>query len=309
MNSPDGQIISHLHSVSSFNINGMYTSHRARIILAPAKVNIRLKITGRRPDGYHNISGIMVPIALYDHIELKMTSSAGIKLSCHGLSIPDNAENLAYRAAEAFFSKTGIIDQGVFIKITKKIPVAAGLGGGSSDAAGMLMALNEICSNPLSYQDLAELALKLGADVPFFLKRRPCLVSGIGEVLEPIKKWPLFWYVIVMPPVSVSTAWVYSNLKLELTSGQNNVIKGLLEKGRFSITDILENDLESVTACRVPAVSIIKNALMDVGAEGALMSGSGPSVFGVFKSKNRAVEAKRYLTPKKLGDIFVGSGL
>jgi 4-diphosphocytidyl-2-C-methyl-D-erythritol kinase len=276
--------------------------------LAPAKLNIRLKVTGRRADGYHELVSIMVPVGLFDHIELEFIRLRRIMLSCQGFSVPNNKENLVYRAASVFFSKTGT-PRGISIKLTKNIPVSAGLGGGSSDAAFILKGLNETASNPLKPQALADLAVGLGADVPFFLLNRPCIVRGIGDILEPIEKWPKFWYVIVKPGHDVSTAWVYGNLKLKLTKGEYQYIVNWLRKGRFEIRHILENDLETVTASHFPVIADIKKLLLNVGAEGALMSGSGPSVFGVFKSRDRALIAKKKLISKALGEIFVVEGL
>ena len=279
-----------------------------RKLQAPAKLNIRLKVTGRRPDGYHELVSIMVPVSLFDNIELEMTPRGRIRLTCQGLSIPDNEENLVYRAAQAFFSRTGS-ESGLSVKLTKNIPVAAGLGGGSSDAAGTLMALNDMCSNPLTSEELAELGVSLGADIPFFFKNRPCIARGIGEVLEPIEKWPEFWYVIVTPPVKVSTAWVYENLKLKLTTGEYDSIITQLGLEWFDIAEILENDLETVTASHFPVINKIKKSLVDGGAKGALMSGSGPSVFGIFESRNQALSAERHLISRDLGNIFVVEGI
>jgi len=277
-------------------------------LLAPAKLNIRLKVTGCRPDGYHELFSIMVPVSLFDHLELEMTFRGPIRLTCQGISVPDNEENLVYRAAQAFFSRTRR-ESGLSVKLTKNIPVAAGLGGGSSDAAGTLMALNDMCSNPLTSEELAELAVSLGADIPFFLKNRPCMARGIGEVLEPIEKWPGFWYVIVTPSVKVSTAWVYANLKLKLTTGEYDSIITQLESRSYDIAEILENDLETVTASHFPVINTIKKSLMDRGAKGALMTGSGPSVFGVFESKDQALSAERHLISRDLGNIFVVEGI
>jgi 4-diphosphocytidyl-2-C-methyl-D-erythritol kinase len=276
--------------------------------LAPAKLNIRLKVTGRRADGYHELVSIMVPVGLFDHIELEFIRLRRIMLSCQGFSVPNNKENLVYRAASVFFSKTGT-PRGISIKLTKNIPVSAGLGGGSSDAAFILKGLNETESNPLKPQALADLAVGLGADVPFFLLNRPCIVRGIGDILAPIEKWPKFWYVIVKPALDVSTAWVYGNLKLKLTKGEYQYIVNWLRKGHFEIRHILENDLETVTASHFPVIADIKRLLLNVGAEGALMSGSGPSVFGVFTSRDRALIAKKKLISKALGEIFVVEGL
>ena len=276
-------------------------------IKSPAKLNIRLKVTGRRPDGYHELVSVMVPVALFDLIELEANQIQGITISCQGFSVPENEDNLVYRAAQSFFSRTGI-KQGVSLNLTKNIPVAAGLGGGSSNAANTLKALNEMWSNPLTFQDLEELAVSLGADVPFFLHSSPCIARGIGEILEHIEKWPRFWYVIVMPPISISTAWVYGNLKLKLTTDEYIFILRHLAKGMFQIAGILENDLETVTATHFPVINTIKEALVESGAEGALMSGSGPSVFGIFDSEDLALSAKRHLASLNIGEVFVVTG-
>ncbi len=276
-------------------------------VQSPAKLNIRLKVTGRRADGYHELVSIMVPVTLFDQIELKTDQSEGIHIACQGFSVPENEDNLIFRAAQAFFSKTGLAPN-LSINLTKNIPVAAGLGGGSSNAACTLKVLNEMWSNPLTIQDLEDVAVNLGADVPFFLHSKPCVARGIGEILEPIEKWPKFWYVIVKPPISVSTAWAYKNLKLKLTTDEYLYILFQLTKGMSRIADILENDLETVTAAHYPVINTIKEDLVDAGAEGALMSGSGPSVFGIFRSENQALSAKRHLASRKLGEVFAVTG-
>lgn len=246
----------------------------------------------------------MVPVSLFDQLEFTLVSQMGVILSSEGVSVPNGEENIICRAANAFLSKTGL-SQGISIKLTKNIPVSAGLGGGSSDAAATLKALNEIGSNPLTFQELAAMALGLGADVPFFLLNRPCIATGIGEILEPIEKWPEFWYIIVIPPFEVSTAWVYRNLKLKLTKKNQSFNINSLKKGLHNIDHFLENDLEAVTASHFPIINSIKEALMNEGAEGALMSGSGPSVFGIFKTREEALLAKRNLISMNLGSIFV----
>jgi len=275
-------------------------------VKAPAKLNLRLKITGRRADGYHELVSIMVPVDLFDLLDLRVIRERRIKLSCEGLQVPADERNLVYQAALSFFSKAGI-QQGVAIKLTKNIPVAAGLGGGSSDAAATLMSLNEICSQPLNPSELHAIAAELGADVPFFLHGEPSLATGIGDVLEPLQEWPTFWYVIVTPPIQVSTSWVYGALKLELTRGEYDYIVKFLKNDPFAVSAILENDLEEVTSSRFPIIESIKTFLMNAGAEGALMTGSGPSVFGVFSSLNQALSAKKFLISQSLGDVFVAT--
>jgi 4-diphosphocytidyl-2-C-methyl-D-erythritol kinase len=273
-------------------------------IEAPAKLNIRLKITGRRPDGYHELVSIMIPVSLLDVIEVKKKGGKRVELTANGYTIPLDESNLVIRAAQSFFAATGL-QSGISIRMTKNIPVAAGMGGGSSDAAATLLVLNDIYSKPLSMNDLHGLALQLGADVPFFLVSKPCLVTGIGEILEPAEKWPEFWYVIVTPPIQVSTAWVYQNYRMKLTIGEYASIKSKLKSASLVVTQILENDLEAVTSARFPIIDRIKRLLVENGAEGALMSGSGPSVFGAFGSMDRAESARKALTACKVGDVFM----
>ena len=281
--------------------------HSIKLIKAPAKLNLRLKVIGRRPDGYHEIVSIMAPVALYDYLQFSKIQS-GIKLICRGIPVPDNEENLIFRAAQIFFSGTGI-KPGLSIKLAKNIPVAAGLGGGSSDAGCTLTALNEMFDRPLSHHQLLELATRLGADVPFFLQSSPCIARGIGEILEPLQKWQEFWYVIVRPPIKISTSWAYGNLKLQLTTGEDSYINKYFDNDYFNILNILENDLERVTASHFPVINKIKKTLTYAGAEGVLMSGSGPSVFGIFKSKKRALLAKKYHALHNFGDIFLVEGI
>jgi 4-diphosphocytidyl-2-C-methyl-D-erythritol kinase len=147
--------------------------------------------------------------------------------------------------------------------------------------------------------------LHLGADVPFFLEPRPSIARGVGEILEPVGQWPELWYVIVTPPFQVSTAWVYGNLRLGLTSNEYDHIKDWLGKESLVISQFLENDLEAVTSAKFPILSRIKKSLLNAGAEGALMTGSGPSVFGVFRSQKRAEEAGERILPLDLGRVMV----
>ncbi len=274
-----------------------------RKIRAPAKLNLRLKITGRRRDGYHELSSIMVPISLFDLLELR-TVPRGIVLQCEGLPVPPDETNIIYRAAQAFLARTGI-QNGVTVKLVKKIPVAAGMGGGSSDAAATLLALGRIWPQALTPSEMHRIALDLGADVPFFLECKPALASGIGEILEPLAEWPPYWYVVVNPRLEVSTAWVYSQLKLALTRSGREDIYELLKGRHFGISRILENDLEAVTAERFPIIATIKGHLMDAGAEGALMTGSGPTVFGVFLAREAAERATQHLISRHVGDVFL----
>lgn len=273
---------------------------------APAKLNLRLKVTGRRSDGYHELVSLMVPVDLCDVLEFQGIPEK-VELAWEGLPVPVDENNLVRRAARLFFDGSGV-KGGVFVRVTKNIPVAAGMGGGSSDAAATLLSLNHLWSRPLPPEALRELALQLGADVPFFLEPRPCIARGVGENLEPVERWPELWYLIVTPRFQVSTAWVYGNLRLGLTSNEYDHIKERLGKERLVISQFLENDLESVTSANFPILDRIKRTLLDAGAEGALMTGSGPTVFGVFGSRKQAEQARDKIVPNDFGMVFLAAG-
>lgn len=273
-------------------------------IEAPAKLNLCLKVIGRRPDGYHDLISVMVPVDLFDLLEISLIPE-GLVFSCRGSELPEDESNLVVKAARAFIARVGL-KQGVSIRLQKRIPVAAGMGGGSSDAAATLLLLNRMFSNPLSQNDLHETARNLGADVPFFLSCLPSLATGIGDILEPVHGWPESWYVTVTPPIHVSTAWVYRNFQLKrLTRDEYHRINDILREKPAAIAEILENDLESVTSARFPVIETIKQSLLSSGAEGALMTGSGPTVFGVFDSARKAKAARDHLVSLNLGDVFL----
>jgi 4-diphosphocytidyl-2-C-methyl-D-erythritol kinase len=248
----------------------------------------------------------MIPIDLFDLLELTVGRGGGIKLTCEGIRVPTDESNLAFRAARSFFLRTALPED-VAIRLIKNVPVAAGMGGGSSDAAATLLALNELRSRPLSLPEMHDLAVGLGADVPLFLEGKPCLARGIGEILEPLEAWPKCWFVIVHPPIEVSTSWVYGNLKLQLTTNEYDNIKQILSHVPISIPQILENDLERVTSATFPIVETIKKSLIHAGAQGALMTGSGPTVFGVFHSLDEALLGKQKLISQNLGDVFMAT--
>jgi 4-diphosphocytidyl-2-C-methyl-D-erythritol kinase len=275
-------------------------------MLAPAKVNLLLKITGQRVDGYHELVSILVPVALYDKLKISKLDK-GLKVYWSGRKLPKGQNNLVNRAAVSFFEKSGI-RKGAKITAIKRIPLSSGLGGGSSDAAATLKGLNQLWDNPLSIRDLERLALSLGADVPFFLLQRPAIARGIGEILEPIRDFPPFWYVIVSPNVMVSTAWAYKRVKLKLTSEERENIIISSEKAIFNAS-ALSNDLERVIFGRYPFLCSIKESLIKLGALGALMTGSGPSLFGLFDSEKKAHEAGKILESHNEGDVFVVKGL
>ncbi len=276
----------------------------AVVLEAPAKLNVHLRVTGRRPDGYHELVSVMIPVSLVDGVEIRPRNEKGIELVCTGRTVPSGEENLVWRAARTFL-EAGAVHEGVSIHLHKRIPPAAGLGGGSSDAAATLLALNRIWPGRMGASALFRLAVDLGADVPFFLEGTPALARGIGEVLERLDYWPDLCYVLVNPPVEISTAWVYGQVRIQLTTHENDYIFGVLRRDGFSVAELLENDLERVTEARYPVVKQIKKALLEAGAAGALMTGSGPTVFGVFQARSEAETAAQNLISRDLGDVFV----
>ncbi len=277
-------------------------------IEAPAKLNLFLRITGKRANGYHEIESLFVPVALYDNLKISILEE-GIETSCSGRKLPEGQNDLVNRAALSFFEETRI-SKGAKISLIKRIPISSGLGGGSSDAAATLRGLNILWGNPLSKRDLERLALSLGADVPFFLLQRPAVARGIGEILEPIKNFPDLWYAIVSPNLMVSTAWAYKRARLELTADGKRDIINVFNSAILNIQELLFNDLESVTLSKYPFLCSIKASLKVLGALGALMTGSGPSIFGVFDSEKRAHEAGKALVCQwRKHDVFVVRGL
>jgi 4-diphosphocytidyl-2-C-methyl-D-erythritol kinase len=260
---------------------------------APAKINYLLDVTGKRPDGYHDLRMIMQRVDLCDTITLTLTDTPGIVVTCNSKGAPDGPDNIAWKAARALLDRAEC-NTGVNIEIVKNIPVAAGLGGGSSDAASVLMGMNDLLQLCLTDQQLMEIGCKLGADVPFFIFKRTALAEGVGDKLTPLSVMPKCWILLVNPRVHVSTAWVYRSLQLT-RRGELNKLPKFFESVE-DVVSILSNDLESVTIPAFPVIADIKTRLMDLGAVGSMMSGSGPTVFGVFKSFDAAEVARREIT-------------
>lgn len=270
---------------------------------APAKVNLYLKVTGRRADGYHYLATLMQKISLFDRVTLQRELS-GIRLCCPDSDLPEDEANLAFRAAHLFLarmeSRIQGYGRGVTITLNKTIPVAAGLGGGSSDAAAVLRGLDQLFATSCPENELLHMGASLGADVPFFVTRRPVAwATGIGDQLHPAVPLTGYRVLVVNPGYSVSTPWVYE--KFALTVGQNiNNLQNLQNQDgvsdlqqMFSSRPIrpeeLVNDLEQVTSSHYREIELLKKRLMKGGAVAALMSGSGPTVFGLFQ----ASEAER----------------
>jgi 4-diphosphocytidyl-2-C-methyl-D-erythritol kinase len=274
------------HAITGVLVNTLTLS-------APAKINYLLDVTGKRPDGYHELRMIMQRVNLCDEIALTMTNTPGISVTCNSKGAPDGPDNIAWKAARVLLDLAETCT-GVNIKITKKIPVAAGLGGGSSDAASVLMGMNQLLQIGLTDQQLMEIGCKLGADVPFFIFKKTALAEGIGENLTPLPEMPKCWILLVNPGVHVSTAWVYRSL--QLTKGRElNKLPKFFESIE-DVVSIFSNDLESVTIPAFPVIADIKTRMMNLGAVGSMMSGSGPTVFGVYKSFDAAEAARREIT-------------
>jgi 4-diphosphocytidyl-2-C-methyl-D-erythritol kinase len=244
----------------------------------------------------------MVPISLYDEIEIttvkedqtKGAFSEKLKVTCDHPLVPKGRRNLVYRAASLLLRKSAIKTR-VRIHIFKRIPVGGGLGGGSSDAAATMVALNRLLGLNFSSEELQRFSLALGADVPFFINGRPARARGIGERLTPLGKMPPLWLVILYPGFAVSTAWVYEKFSLKLTKPTANTSITSLLQTADGLRKLLVNDLEVVTMGRYPELGLLKSKLLQEGAIGALMSGTGSSVFGLFNSRQRAERAFRRL--------------
>ena len=270
--------------------------------LAPAKINLCLHVLGKRADGYHDLAMLMQRVSLYDRITLRLSTESGVRVQCAGVSLSADQENIAARAARGLLKSAGL-NTGVDIQIDKQIPVAAGLGGGSSDAATVLMALNEMLELKLSSQALREQGVKLGADVPFFVFGHAAWATGIGDVLQKVEDLPPVWYVLVNPGIAVSTAWAYANLRL--TSRRDDLKIPRFSRVVDSVTSVLYNDLEDVTVIHHPQIDQVKRRLSALGAAGTLMSGSGSTVFGVFAEEAEAVAASERLRQESSWRVFV----
>lgn len=256
----------------------------------PAKINLGLHIHGKREDGFHELETIFQMVSLYDDVELELLSS-GIKLECDTPEVPRDDTNLVCKAALLLRQSYQVEGQGVSIRLKKKIPFGAGLGGGSGNAAGVLMGLNRLWNLNIEREKLLTLAAELGSDVPFFLTSPCALGMGRGEQLKVLKPCAKFHVLLVFPGFPVATSWVYQNLKLKLTKRENNI--SILRKN-LSLSDItslgsrLYNDLEPVVIQRFPEVQVVKDELRAWGALGVLLSGSGSTVFGIFDDPEKA---------------------
>lgn len=268
-------------------------------IRAYAKINLSLDVLGVLPNGYHNIKTVMQTVSLFDSVSLEKTES-GIELDSTLHFLPNNSDNLAYAAAAAFFRESGI-KGGVRIFLKKYIPVGAGLAGGSSDAAAVLRGLNRLYGAKLKTGRLCEIGKPLGADVPYCIIGGTRLAEGIGEKLSPLPKMPPCSIVLVKPPFSISTAWAYSNIDAceNIVHPDTDALIDALSKGDLEgICAGMGNVLEDVSVTRYGILNDIKADLISLGALSAQMSGSGPTVFGIFRDEEKAALAKEALRRK-----------
>lgn len=265
---------------------------------AYAKINIGLDVLRRRADGYHEVRMIMQTVDLCDDLLLERTAEPGIRLRTDSVELPTGTDNLICKAADLLFREKGI-QEGVQITLTKRIPVAAGMAGGSADAAAAMHGLNELFGMGYSISGLQRLGVKLGADIPYCLVGGTMLSEGIGEILSPLPAPPACFLVVAKPDINVSTAFVYGNLHVEMLTDHPDIdgmIRALQEHDLRGITDRLGNVLETVTVREYPVIEELKELMRREGAENALMSGSGPTVFGIYRQREtaqRAAEAVR----------------
>ena len=265
-----------------------------KVVHAPAKINLCLHVTGRREDGYHDLATLMQRVAIQDRLEIAISSGTEITVCCPRLVLSPGVENIAARAARLFLSYIGE-ECSVAVRIDKKIPAAAGMGGGSSNAASVLLALNDMLGVNLSQSELISIGVKIGADVPFFLyDQSAAWATGVGERLQHWPGLPPTTFVLVNPGIEVSTAWVFKTLGLTCS-------RPIAKIPRFPVRTsglvrLLHNDLEVVTCQRHPVITTIKEHLLAGGAAGALMSGSGPTVFGVFDDQDQAGKVAKVLS-------------
>ncbi len=269
---------------------------------AYAKINLALDVLGKRPDGFHEVAMVMQSVSLHDTVTLSLRDG-GIALVCDHPVLPCDSSNLAWRAADLLRQECGVA-KGVHIELEKKIPMAAGLAGGSSDAAAVLKGLNVLWELSLSACDLEMLAARLGSDVPFCLWGGTALATGRGEILEPLPDFAGHGVVLANPPLEVSTAWVYGNFRRRNRSGPPDIsaMRRAIEQKDFqAVAGGLFNELESVTVPAHPQIAVIRQKLADAGAAGVLMSGSGPTVFALTAD----LESARLLA----GRISLGPGV
>ena len=273
---------------------------------ANAKINLTLDILGKRPDGFHEVAMVMQTIGLHDTLVMEKTER-DIELSINVPWLKADEKNLAWRAAELIRQEYGL-EGGVRIELTKRIPVAAGLAGGSADAAAVLKGMNDLYGLQLDEEKLCELGARLGSDIPFCIMGGTMLATGRGEVLTRLSDMPETWVVLAKPRISVSTAWAYQNYDEQGADRHpdNEAIKQAIDRGnRKAVAGLLCNVLESVTIKKYDVIAEYKQMMLDRGAMASMMSGSGPTVFGLAKNREQAESIADVLRQETNADVFV----
>ena len=264
------------------------------MLKALAKINLGLDVLGRRENGYHDVKMVMQTIYLYDNVTISKTEEPGIQIESNLFYLPVDENNIAYKASKKLMDEFQI-QEGVHIVLEKHIPVAAGMAGGSSNAAAVLVGMNRLFSLGLSQEELMERGVSLGADVPYCVMRGTVLAEGIGEILTPLPPLPKCYVLIAKPSISVSTKHVYEKLdskEIEEHPDIDGILEGLENGNLRKIADSMGNVLEKVTIEEYPVIEDIKRTMKEAGALNAMMSGSGPTVFGLFEDKKAAMEAR-----------------
>ena len=257
---------------------------------ARAKINLGLDVTRRRPDGYHDLRMIMQTVNLCDNVKLSVTKAPGVRVKTNLRFLPTDRSNHAYQAAQMLIEEFGI-EAGAFIELQKHIPVAAGLAGGSADAAAVLEGMNRLFDLGLSQEQLRERGVKIGADVPYCIMKGTALAEGIGDVLTPLTHIPDCSIVIAKPDVRVSTKYVYTHLTLDGNTAHPQIdqqIEAIRQGDLARMCALCGNVLENVTIPAHPQIAALKEEMIESGALTAMMSGSGPSVFGIFADREKA---------------------
>lgn len=265
---------------------------------AYAKINLTLDVTGKLENGYHSVKMVMQSLELHDDVILSKGIGQGIKIKTNLRFLPNDSSNLAYKAGNAFFEYINIQNPSLDIELKKRIPVAAGLAGGSSNAAAVLRGLNKMYNTGLSVKQLCEIGVKIGADVPYCIMGGSMLAEGIGEILTPLSKMPECFVVICKPDFSVVTAKIYARMNsgvLDLRPDTNGMIKALDESDYSGICHRLYNVMEQVTASDHEEIKQIEDIMLEYGCDGTVMSGSGPTVFGLFSDLDKAENAEKEL--------------
>ena len=259
-------------------------------INAMAKINLGLDVLRRRENGYHDVKMIMQTVNIYDTLEFIKTEETGIVVKADAIELPTDENNLIYKATRLLFDKCGVTG-GVDITLTKRIPIAAGMAGGSTDAAAALVGINQLFDLRLSIQELKEIGVKIGADVPYCIEGGTALSEGIGEILTKLPDAPDCFVVVAKPEISVSTKYVYENLhanELKYHPDIDGMTEAIRNGDLDGVCKRMENVLETVTEKKYPVISELKLLLKNAGAENSLMSGSGPTVFAIFKEEEKA---------------------